>query len=155
MSDVLAGTTIDQIVIRNDWPEVEKLSGWIAARLDAVAGGEALTFALELCLDEVIANVIRHGYPEAERGHHDIVVRFVTLDDLLGFVTEDGGVPFNPLEVADPDKPRDLLEAEAGGLGVHLLRHYADRLAYAREGGRNRLTVLCRCKPGDGATSPS
>jgi hypothetical protein len=34
-----------------------------------------------------------------------------------------------------------LLDAEPGGLGIKLLRHYCKDISYARESGRNRLTL--------------
>jgi anti-sigma regulatory factor (Ser/Thr protein kinase) len=53
----------------------------------------------------------------------------------------DDGPPFDPLAVAPPKQALRLEDVVSGGQGIHLIRHFTDRLAYRREDGRNVLTL--------------
>ena len=57
------------------------------------------------------------------------------------FVVEDTGRAFDPSAAPVPARPASLLDAEPGGLGLTLLRHYCSDLTYERIGDRNRLTL--------------
>ena len=54
----------------------------------------------------------------------------------------DSGVPFNPLEQADPDVNAPLEQRKIGGLGLFLVRKTMDKLNYVYENGQNVLTVI-------------
>jgi serine/threonine-protein kinase RsbW len=103
--------------------------------------GDCLARA-EICLDELVSNVVRHG------GHG---ARPVTLtlslsrerQDLL-LTVEDDGHAFDPRLVPAPAFAHSIEEAEAGGRGVFLVRSFADDLRYARRAGRNHVTVVFR-----------
>ena len=50
---------------------------------------------------------------------------------------------FDPTVVeigSDSPKPR---EADGGGVGLHLIRSYADQIQYTALGGRNRIVFRC------------
>ena len=62
---------------------------------------------------------------------------------LLIAVLQDDGKPFNPLLEA----PAAILEGSIedrpiGGLGIHFMRTLMDEVAYQREEGHNRLTLI-------------
>jgi anti-sigma regulatory factor (Ser/Thr protein kinase) len=59
----------------------------------------------------------------------------------------DQGVEFNPLTISPPDLTLELTARPVGGLGVFLLREFADSLSYRREQGWNRLTFEVSAKP--------
>ena len=55
---------------------------------------------------------------------------------------EDNGIAFNPFEEApEPDPTLGLEERPIGGLGVFLVKQFADSTAYERVDGRNRITL--------------
>lgn len=58
--------------------------------------------------------------------------------DLL-IVYKDNGPVFNPLQVESPDIRRPFEERQAGGLGIHLVRHFVDSYTYARKDEKNIL----------------
>ena len=53
----------------------------------------------------------------------------------------DGGIPFNPLDKADPDISLPLEQREIGGLGIFLVREMMDDVAYTYVNKENRLTI--------------
>jgi anti-sigma regulatory factor (Ser/Thr protein kinase) len=120
-----------------------RLGGWVDTVVAALALSAKPEYALRLCLEEAVANLVMHGVPAADAdGSVDVVA--LGLDatpDTLCVTVEDDCTPFDPLQVGEPDRPATLEEAKIGGLGVHLMRHYARALEYGRVNGRNRLTL--------------
>ena len=54
---------------------------------------------------------------------------------------KDKGVPFNPLEMKDPDITLSAAEREIGGLGIFITKKTMDTVAYRFEDGQNILTM--------------
>ena len=130
-----------RLVVARTMLGVRRVGAWV----DELAillnlGGEA-EYALRLCLEEAVTNVVNHAVPVA--GVEDDVV---TLDILAGdtklrVAIEDGCGSFNPLAVPVPE-PTDPLPEGEGGLGITLLRRHADEAAWERIGDTNRLTLV-------------
>jgi anti-sigma regulatory factor (Ser/Thr protein kinase) len=127
---------------RNDDAELRPLSEWFrefAAR-NGIAETRALDF--ELCLNELVNNVIHYAYED--RGEHEIRITLEKEGEELLATVEDDGRPFNPLEKEPPATPRSLEDAGVGGWGIPIVRAFADHLFYERRDGRNRFAILSR-----------
>lgn len=96
-----------------------------------------------LALDELLSNTVRCGYADAGAGH-EIELRFRLQGDVLELRVEDDGAPFDPLTAAEPDTRTSLEERPVGGLGIMLVRKLMDEVVYAREHGKNVLTMRKR-----------
>ena len=125
------------IELKNDLNELERLTQEITEYCESCGFSPHILFALNLSLEEVVANVISYGY-EDER-EHLIFVRIRRKDVSLEIEVEDDGVSFNPLEQEPPDLSSPAEERPIGGLGIHLVRHYMDELEYRRHEDRNLL----------------
>jgi anti-sigma regulatory factor (Ser/Thr protein kinase) len=99
-------------------------------------------YALALTLDEVVANVIRHGFEDPDE--HIIRVRLWLDDDLLSVQVADDGKAFNPLLAPEPDLDLPIDQRPVGGLGIHIMRTMMDDLEYKRVNGQNLLTLRKR-----------
>ena len=130
---------------RNDDAALRPLSEWFRgfARDNGIAGARALDF--ELCLNELVTNVIHYAY--ADRGEHEIRIALEREGGELRATVEDDGRPFNPLEKEAPAIPRSLEDAGVGGWGIPIVRALADDLSYERRDGRNRFTIVSRERP--------
>jgi len=122
------------------WPWVESLAAAYAIPPDT-------SFAIDLCLEEAISNIIRHGY-RGQPGHR-VTVDFSpepasgTAKRLI-FTVEDQAPPFDPLEdLAVPAMAAagSIDRLNPGGHGIRLLRKFAADLDYRRLAGGNRLTI--------------
>jgi serine/threonine-protein kinase RsbW len=116
----------------------------VAAALDALAAAHGVpaeaVMDMQVALDEVVANVIAHAWPEG--GRHEIRVRLAVTDAALTAEVEDDGIPFDPLAQPPPADLHAPLEARrVGGLGIHLVRSLMSRVAYARLDNLNRLVL--------------
>ncbi len=60
---------------------------------------------------------------------------------VLTILLRDAGVPFNPLEKADPDVTLPLEERQVGGLGIYLCKQLMDHIEYKYEDGCNILLM--------------
>jgi serine/threonine-protein kinase RsbW len=115
------------------------------------AGSELLAFAkssglpkeaiwrLEVALDEVLSNVVRHG--AAAGGIGMIAVDLALEGSRIEVVVTDDATAFNPLEVQAPDPSLPLEDRPIGGLGIALVKALMDEVTYERRDGRNRLTL--------------
>ena len=115
---------------------------------------DGILFRLNLALEEVVSNIIRHGYGEREDGEVSVLIE--VAPEAIAVTVEDDGVAFNPLEHPDPDLTVPLEERKVGGLGVFLVRQLMDEADYRAEGGRNILRLMMRIapgRPGTGAAS--
>jgi serine/threonine-protein kinase RsbW len=93
---------------------------------------------LEVALDEVLSNVVRHGSAAGTVG--PIAVELDVLGSRIEVVVTDDAPAFNPLEVQAPDASVSLEDRPLGGLGIALVKALMDEVTYERRDGRNRLT---------------
>ena len=101
---------------------------------------------LDLLVEEIFMNIARHSYPEGSPGPVSVTY-LVTGPGELSVEFGDQGVEFDPLTVEPPDLTLDIEHRPVGGLGIFLLRAFADSLSYRREQGWNRLTFGMSSKP--------
>jgi len=94
---------------------------------------------LELVMEEILMNLSRYAYPESTPGDMTVVYSIPQAGKLCIEVA-DRGREFDPLAAATPDLTLDLTGRPVGGLGIFLIRSFADSLSYRRDQGWNRLT---------------
>jgi anti-sigma regulatory factor (Ser/Thr protein kinase) len=97
-------------------------------------------FAVQLCLEELVVNVMLHAVPlAADPLSIGIFIRPKGAD--LQVVVEDNGAPFDPTQAATQEPAPDLEAATIGGRGLMLVRQFAQALTYSRIGDRNRTML--------------
>lgn len=101
--------------------------------------GVSLRRDLHLALDEIVSNIIRHGY--RHDGPYDIRIHLTAGRGRLEVRITDDAPPFDPLAVATPDLAAPLAERPVGGLGLHLVRRLMDHVEHRRRRGRNELVL--------------
>jgi serine/threonine-protein kinase RsbW len=102
---------------------------------------EELTTPLRLALDELITNVVEHGFDRRALGDRYLVVRLDATGDVVQATIEDNGIPFDPTVATIAEPGGALDDRPIGGLGLHLVRRSIDRLHYRRDGERNIVTI--------------
>lgn len=103
---------------------------------------QATTYALNLCLDEVLTNIISYGRKNKSQNCHIEIDLSVSNNRVIAIV-RDTGIPFNPIQNS-PSSPNLRLPIEdrsVGGLGVYFLEQYMDKVEYKREHNQNVLTL--------------
>jgi anti-sigma regulatory factor (Ser/Thr protein kinase) len=112
---------------------------WLRERCAERSVPEDAAHDLDLALDEVLGNILLHGYGPGVPGEIRLNLDF--QPDKIRLEIRDRARPFDPLGVPEPELDRDLGNRPIGGLGVHILRSVMDRVEYVREDGENRLTL--------------
>ena len=130
----------DRIVLSSELSQISRIFPWIEALASQYEIVESLQFAINLCLEEAVSNVIRHGY--ANQAGRFIAVRFmVSSEGNLVFTVDDDAPPFNPLEAPSLPMLDEQGETRIGGHGIRLLRGFADMLEYQPTSTGNRLRI--------------
>ncbi len=126
--------------LRNDLTELDRL-GTFARAIGHDEGLDAdQIFALELCLEEAVVNIIMHGGSQDQGGTH-ISVTLLSGTPGLTLCIEDDGRPFDPTAVSPPAIATSLEDAPVGGMGIHFIRKLTAGMHYEHSAGRNRLIL--------------
>lgn len=117
--------------------------------VDALAADYAIPkethFAIDLCLEEALSNIMRHGY--SGQPDHPITIDFTSTGTSLTFVIEDLAPHFAPAEPADSRPAASIEEYRSGGLGLQLMRRFAGTLRWEPLPHGNRLTIGFKVAP--------
>jgi serine/threonine-protein kinase RsbW len=133
-------TTEQRLTLRSQLSELSRVYVWIEGLASQHAFTNDTQFAMRLCLEEVLSNIIRHGY--SGQPDRSINVRFRNpREGCFVFVVEDEAPLFNPLNVPEPPPIKSVEEIPAGGRGIRLLRHFAQALEYQSTPTGNRLSI--------------
>lgn len=111
------------------------------------------TYRLRLAVDEIVSNIIGHGY--VETGHDGLVRLSARVgDDAVEVFIEDDAPIFDPQATPAPgvDLPPD--ERPTGGLGLFLAQHCVDELRYERRGDLNRNILVVGRADGERGAPP-
>jgi serine/threonine-protein kinase RsbW len=113
------------------------------------AGADEETVAdLVQAVDELVCNVIEHGYRGAPGG---IEIEFGRTIDGISFRIRDDAPPFDPRSIPEPPLDLPLERRPLGGIGVHLARTLTDRLDHRiLPTGGNEVTVHKRLRTAAG-----
>ena len=96
---------------------------------------------IELAIEELFTNTVRHGYGTDSDGM--VWLQMITVPGSLYLVYQDAAPEYNPLQhVAQFSAPAS--DRAVGGLGIHLVRELAADIAYRRSEDRNILTITFR-----------
>ena len=124
------------------WPWVEALAAQVSFPADT-------QFAIQLCLEEALSNIMRHGYrgqPNQSITIACTVERAPAAGELV-FTIEDHAPPFDPFAAAPVAAPASILRIRARGPGnppdAQILQ--PPRLAATPQG--NRLTLAFAIPP--------
>ncbi len=93
-----------------------------------------------LAIDEVLSNIIIHGYGNDYSG--EIVMEMEFDGSKLKFIISDNAPLFNPLECPSPDIDEYFNTGKSGGLGVDIYKKIMDVYYEKNEPCGNRLIMV-------------
>lgn len=97
---------------------------------------------LQLAVDEVCSNSIRHGYGGRD-GHIEVTVE--PVGHSIRVVVRDWGRAFDPDRVPVPDLDLPLEERSLGGLGLFLVQQVMDEVRFEfNDSNGNSVTMVRR-----------
>jgi serine/threonine-protein kinase RsbW len=138
---------VSRLTLKSQLDDMAALWPWVEAIVAEFAIFPDTAFAIHLCLEEAISNVIRHGY--SGQPGQTLTVDYASPNaHELVFTVEDQAPPFDPLDPSLIEElpapvPEDFLRP--GGRGILLMRKFSSTITYQRlensNGGGNRLTI--------------
>lgn len=98
---------------------------------------------IRLVLDEIVVNIVAHGYEDAgDTNDHTIHIHLELDDrDLLTIRVTDDAREYDPRTAPAPRFDLPLEERRRGGFGVHIVKAIMDTIDYRRIDGQNVLTL--------------
>lgn len=129
-----------ELTVQATLENISVVTAFIDEQLEALDCSMKAQMQIDVAIDELFGNIAHYAYGDATG---DATVRF-DFDEAarvasIAFV--DSGVPFNPLEKADPDVTLSAEEREIGGLGIFMVKKSMDKLEYSYENGFNNLII--------------
>lgn len=88
----------------------------------------SISMPMTLILEELYTNTITHGASDGR----DVFIEInlgINKDELI-MTYKDNGIPFNVLELPEPDLTASIENREVGGLGVHYVKALTDSVEY-------------------------
>jgi serine/threonine-protein kinase RsbW len=133
----------DRLTLRSQLADLSLVSRWLQALTARYQFSERTSFAVDLCLEEALSNVIRHGYHGDPTQKLDIEFS-IDADGWVSFVIEDAAPHFRPFDPAAPCAEPSTVPLEdivPGGQGIPLMRKFADAVEWEPLEKGNRLTL--------------
>jgi anti-sigma regulatory factor (Ser/Thr protein kinase) len=131
-----------RLILQSQLEDLTLVWPWVQALTSQYSISAQTQFAIALCLEEALSNVMRYGY----RGQEN---QSITVDCALGagelvFTIQDHAPhfdPFAPSPAGQAPPSASIDELQPGGQGIRLMRKFASRLAYEQLPNGNRLTL--------------
>ena len=134
---------LEKFQISNSLAGLETLRVNLARIAIAWGISEKQLFEINFLIEEICANSIEHTGPDAI---DFIGVRLSLEKANLVITITDHGPQFDPTETIDPDVNLPVGDREAGGLGLYLVKHFADTISYLRTDNTNTVTIEKKMK---------
>ena len=116
------------------------VTGFIEEQLEALDCPMKTMMQMDVAIDEVFTNIASYAYG-AQQGAATVRFDFDEENRVASVTFIDSGMPFNPLESAEPDVTLSVEERPVGGLGIFLVKKTMDEVIYVYENGQNVLTI--------------
>lgn len=120
---------------------------WLAEESGALGLACETTFAINLCVEELFLNAIRHGRA------NKATISIWTGPDGTGLEFVDDGQAFDPTGAKAKRLTGPGTDFEIGGFGAGLVQKFSRRMTYHRDDGANRLVLEFDGGPGRTAAS--
>ena len=120
---------------------IAPVTDWVNEELDLHDCPVKLQLQIDIAIDEIITNFASYAYGS---GSGDFTVEADVQEEprLIRLRFSDSGIPFDPLQKADPDTSLSAEDRQIGGLGIYLVKKTMDEVRYEYSDNQNILTVV-------------
>ena len=131
-----------QIEIQSTIEQLPDLENWVEQLALEFLLPPPLVQRIDICLTELVSNVISYGYPNGGLG--TVRIRFWRQPEQIVIRIDDDATSFDPTAYVLPGLPSSLADATSGGRGIRLVRHFTDELHHVTAAAGNQLTLVFR-----------
>lgn len=132
----------DTFVMARSINELRTVSAWLRGAMAGAGLSPAMSYTLELCANEALANVLMHA--KGETGD-PIRLSFACTEGQFELTIAERSAAFDPLSAVLPPPETCLETARPNGRGLALMRNLLPGSRYTREGEHNILTLTGHC----------
>jgi anti-anti-sigma factor len=130
-----------RLIVPGILERVPEVCDFVADAAMDVGLDERGVYHCQMAADEWCTNVIEHGYTgRGDAGQIEVSLELRPVQ--LSITFKDGGPPFDPTILPEPDPAQPLEDRQPGGLGWFFIRKIMDEIRYEYKGGRNHLTMV-------------
>jgi anti-sigma regulatory factor (Ser/Thr protein kinase) len=119
---------------------IAPVTDWVNEILEQSDCPVKIQLQIDVAIDEIVTNIASYAYG-AEGGDFSVQAEIRNEPRQLELRFIDSGIPFDPLQKADPDTSLSAEERQIGGLGIYLVRSIMDQVTYSRKEGKNILSM--------------
>ena len=131
---------MNELTVAAKIENIEKVTEFVDGQLALYRCPKKAQIQIDIAIDELFGNIAHYAYkPDEGPATIRVEVSENPLSVILTFI--DNGVPYNPLEKADPDTSLSADEREIGGLGIYMVKKSMDEIVYEYKDGQNILKV--------------
>lgn len=124
---------------------VEEATNLIDEELDKQMCPPAIRNRIDVAFEELFVNVCSYAYADLdEPGEVTVSYAYSNSPTSITIELRDQGMPFNPLLREDPTRPKKGEETRLGGLGIMMVKRFADSFTYKRDGNSNVVAFTKR-----------
>lgn len=100
---------------------------------------QKILFHIDLIIEEVVVNIVKHGFNNISQGTIDIETN--SDNSRLNIKFSDNGIPFNPLNVDKPVRDLPVEKRKPGGLGIFFIKQLTKKIDYTFKDNKNNLSL--------------
>ena len=149
MTEVSHDVEMDELVCEARRDRLADLLAFVQRACERAALDPGVAFDVRLATEEVVTNVIEHGYAGDDQPG-PIAVRFRRDPRQVVVTVDDRARPFDPASIRPADPTAPLEARRIGGLGWHFVTRVMDEVRHEHRHPRgNRLTLVKRLQSPD------
>ena len=119
---------------------IEVVTDFVNEQLEALGCPMKAQLQIDIAIDELFSNIAHYAYnPDVGIATVRVEIMEEPLSVVITFI--DGGVPYDPLQTADPNTGLPIEEREIGGLGIYIVKKSMDEITYEYKDGKNILSI--------------
>ena len=130
---IIGDESISVVPDSNSRVAVGAFADSLSAKLEIVP---KIANKINIVFDEIYANIV--NYSKATLA----TISYSIENGKLRITFTDNGIPYNPLEAAEPDTTLSAEEREIGGLGIFMVKKMTESMEYEYTDGKNILTLV-------------
>jgi serine/threonine-protein kinase RsbW len=133
---------MNELILKPQISELIKLEKEVNDLLKPYNIDDKTLINLKLIIEEIFSNICNYAYPTKEEDN-SIKIQIELNENILKIEMNfiDKGIEFNPLNIQKPETPDSIEDVPIGGLGISIMREYADDLHYKYSNNQNILTI--------------
>lgn len=131
---------MNELTVEASVENLENVLVFINRELEGVGCNMKTQMQIDIAVEEIFVNIAHYAYV-SEIGSVELCIEIIE-EPLSAVITfSDNGIPYNPLEKADPDVTLSAEERNIGGLGIYMVKKSMDGMEYKYKDGKNILCI--------------